>query len=149
MQKNFIIDVWQGPNRSSRSQMSFNIGALKNFTIFAGKHLCWSLSFIKLKALRPETLLKRDSNIGWKKYARMLLQCRGNVLMFQSRCFPPVTCTFWINIQKIAWRGLQKGLIMFHLSKKIVVLLSQVCNYRGKGGRSPLICFRNRRKCPD
>ena len=37
---------------------------LKNFAIFTGKHLCWSLFLIKLKlqAFRPATLLKRDSN---------------------------------------------------------------------------------------
>ena len=36
--------------RSSRSQMLFKKGVLKNFTIFTGKHLCWSLracNFIK------------------------------------------------------------------------------------------------------
>ena len=27
--------------------MSFKIGVLENFTIFTGKHLCWSLFFIK------------------------------------------------------------------------------------------------------
>ena len=29
--------------RSSRSQIFFKIGALNSFTIFTGKHLCWSL----------------------------------------------------------------------------------------------------------
>ena len=29
--------------RSSRSQMFFKIGVLKNVAIFTGKHLCWSL----------------------------------------------------------------------------------------------------------
>ena len=33
--------------KSSRSQMFFNIGALKNFANFTGKHLCWSLFLIK------------------------------------------------------------------------------------------------------
>ena len=33
---------------------------LENFTLFTGKHLCWSLSLIK----RDSTLLKRDSNTG-------------------------------------------------------------------------------------
>ena len=36
--------------RSSRSQMFFKIGVLKNFIIFTGKHLCWSLFLIKLQA---------------------------------------------------------------------------------------------------
>ena len=30
--------------RNSRLQMFFKIGTLKNFAIFRGKHLCWSLS---------------------------------------------------------------------------------------------------------
>ena len=32
---------------------------LKHFTVFTWKHLCWSFFLIKLKALRPETLLKQ------------------------------------------------------------------------------------------
>ena len=31
-----------GIYRSSRSQMFFKIGVLKNLAIFTGKHLCWS-----------------------------------------------------------------------------------------------------------
>ena len=38
--------------RSIRSQMFFKIGILKNFTIFTGKHLCWSVSLIKLQTFR-------------------------------------------------------------------------------------------------
>ena len=45
--------------RSSRSQMFFKIGVLKNFTNFTLKHLCWILFWIKLPAIRPATLLKR------------------------------------------------------------------------------------------
>ena len=33
--------------RSSRSQSFFKIGVLKNFAIFTGKRLCWSLFFIE------------------------------------------------------------------------------------------------------
>ena len=36
--------------KSSRSQMFFKIGVLKNFAIFTGKHMCKSLFLIKLKA---------------------------------------------------------------------------------------------------
>ena len=42
--------------------MLFKIGALKNFVIFTGKHLFWSLFLIKLQALRHADLSKRDSN---------------------------------------------------------------------------------------
>ena len=38
--------------RSSRSQMFFKISILKNFAMFTGKHLCWSLFLIKLQAFR-------------------------------------------------------------------------------------------------
>ena len=47
-------------SRSSRSQMFFKIGVLKNFANFTGKQLCWSIFLIKLQAFRPTTLLKRD-----------------------------------------------------------------------------------------
>ena len=39
--------------------MFFKISVLKNFTIFAGKHLCWSYFLIKLQAWRSAILLKR------------------------------------------------------------------------------------------
>ena len=47
--------------RSSRSQMFLKIGVFKNFTIFTGTQLCWSLFLIKLLGFRPATLFKRDS----------------------------------------------------------------------------------------
>ena len=37
---------------------------LKNFAIFTGKHLCWSLFLTKLQAFRLATLLKRESKAG-------------------------------------------------------------------------------------
>ena len=86
--KNYILDalqekpVWEGLNdlykvcktwlwfvffgicRSNHLQMFFIISVLKNFPIFTGIHLCWSLFLIKLQVLKPVTLLKRDSNTG-------------------------------------------------------------------------------------
>ena len=40
--------------RSSRSQMFFKIGVLKNFTLFTGKHLCWSLFCNKVAGIGLE-----------------------------------------------------------------------------------------------
>ena len=39
---------------------------LKNFSVFTGKQLFWSLFLVKLQLLvfKPTTLLKRDSNTG-------------------------------------------------------------------------------------
>ena len=40
------------------------IGVLKIFASFKGKHLCWSHFLKKLHAFRAATLFKRDSNTG-------------------------------------------------------------------------------------
>ena len=50
--------------KSSRLQMFFKVDVLKNFVIFAGKHLCWSYFLIKLQAWTSPIVLKRDSNTG-------------------------------------------------------------------------------------
>ena len=50
------------PDRSTRSQMFFKIDVLKDFAIFRGKNLCWSLFLVKLQDFRPTTLSNRDSN---------------------------------------------------------------------------------------
>ena len=66
----WFVHVWKHSRktlRSSRSQMFFKIGVLKNFSICARKLLCFSLFFIKLQAWRPAFLLKKR---------------------FQHRCFP-------------------------------------------------------------
>ena len=49
-------------SRSRRSQKFFKIDISKNFAIFIGKRLCWSLFLIKFHAFRPSALLTRDSN---------------------------------------------------------------------------------------
>ena len=42
---------------------SIKKAALKNFTKFTGKRLCFSL-FVKLQTFSPASLLKSDSNTG-------------------------------------------------------------------------------------
>ena len=49
---------------SSRSQMFFKAGVLKNFANFTGNHLNWSLFLTKLQTFRPATLLKGNSSTG-------------------------------------------------------------------------------------
>ena len=58
--------------RSSHRKCSIKKAALKDFAIFKGKHLCWSLFLIK--AFRPAILLKRNSNTG------VLLRILQNIL---------------------------------------------------------------------
>ena len=49
---------------SSRPKVLREKGVLRDFIIFTGKHLFWSLFLIKFHAFRVVTLLKRDSNTG-------------------------------------------------------------------------------------
>ena len=59
-----ILPVNSRNGRSSCSQILIKINVLKNFAIFRGKHLCWSLILGKLQVLKPASLLERDSNTG-------------------------------------------------------------------------------------
>ena len=45
--------------RSNHQRCSIQIGVLRNFTKFTGKHLCQSLFFNKVTGPRPATLLKK------------------------------------------------------------------------------------------
>ena len=61
--------------KSSRSQILFKIGALKDFGAFTGKHLRWSLFLIKLQAL---TLLRMGlfrAAHGWGGRGQKSLPC--------------------------------------------------------------------------
>ena len=49
------------PNRSSRSQMFFKIGVLKNFVIFTRKHLSWQSLFIKVAVLTGCNFIKKET----------------------------------------------------------------------------------------
>ena len=59
-----ILFLFRTLNRSSRRRCSVRKAANKDFTIFTGKLLCWSLFLIKLQALRLTALLKRKFNTG-------------------------------------------------------------------------------------
>ena len=52
-------------NRSSRPDVFFKKGVLKNFTKLTGKHLCQSLFFNKVTGLTPATLLEKRR---WHSY---------------------------------------------------------------------------------
>ena len=51
-------------SRRSDQRCSIKKAVLNNFAVFTGKDMCRSLFLIKLWALSPATLLKRDSNTG-------------------------------------------------------------------------------------
>ena len=59
-----IWGTWKCLFGSSNRRCSIKKHVLKNLENFTGKHVCWSLFSIKLRAFRPATSLKRDSNTG-------------------------------------------------------------------------------------
>ena len=77
------IDAWERNYRSSRSQIFFKIGILKNFANFTRKHLYWSLFLIKLQIWRLANLLRRDFNTG---AMRKKLQKQSFAHILQKRC---------------------------------------------------------------
>ena len=59
--KAFFYDSFLSQVKSSCLMIRIKYCVLQNFAIFTEKHLRWSLFSIKLQALRPAALLKRDS----------------------------------------------------------------------------------------
>ena len=57
---------------SSRSHMFFKIGVLRNFAIFTGKQLCWSLFLIKLQTFIKKRLQHRCFPVNIAKFLRTL-----------------------------------------------------------------------------
>ena len=80
-----LMFPWQIYNFFKAAQASTEVfrekGVLKNFAIFTGKHLCWSLNLIKL---RPSGSCLRDCNFVKKR--------------LQHRCFSVNIATFLWNI---------------------------------------------------
>ena len=57
--KHFLKVSKEAEYRSSRPEVFYKKGVLRNFAKFVGKHLCQSLFFNKVAGLRPATLLKK------------------------------------------------------------------------------------------
>ena len=58
--------------RSSRSQMFFKIGVLKNLANFTGKQLCWSLFLNKVAGLQASNFVKKrlQHRLYYVKFAK-------------------------------------------------------------------------------
>ena len=91
--------------RSTRLQMFFKIGVLKNFANFTRKHLCWSFFLIKLQALFNKVSCEISQifkNTFFNKtplvaasgrvceetsLVKILQSCHGNIFGINRRCF--------------------------------------------------------------
>ena len=76
-------------NQKQPPEASCKKAILKNFVIFTGKHLCWSLFLIKFQTFRPDS--KRDSNTGILLW---ILQKFLEHLFWKTSA----NCCFWSNV---------------------------------------------------
>ena len=84
-----------GKRSNSRSQMFSKTGILKNFAIFAGKNLCWSLFLIKFQDWRPTFLFKK----------RLEGRCFSvNIAKFLRAAFLLKTCSLYLFEIFIWWQ---------------------------------------------
>ena len=101
--------------KSSRSQVVFKIGILKNFAIFTGEHLCWTLFL-----MRPETFSLKACNFIKKRLQHRYFLV--NIVNFFKNSFfyrtPPVAASkkLFINLQTLNKCSKEK-----HLTNKILV----------------------------
>ena len=83
-----------GKRSNSRSQMFSKTGVLKNFAIFTGKNLCWSLFLIKFQDWRPTFLFKK----------RLQRRCFSvNIAKFLRTAFLLKTCSLYLFEIFIWW----------------------------------------------
>ena len=89
-------------HRSSRSQIFFKMGVLKNFSNFTGKHLCRNLFLITLQAWRLATLWKRDSHncfpVRFENFFRTPILknvCERLLPLFKNILWPYTTMKKW------------------------------------------------------
>ena len=83
-----------GKRSNSRSQMFSKTGVLKNFAIFTGKNLCWSLFLIKFQDWRPTFLFKK----------RLQRRCFSvNIAKFLWTAFLLKTCSLYLFEIFIWW----------------------------------------------
>ena len=57
----------------------FQKGVLKNFVIFTGKHMCWSLFIIKLQAFRPVNIANFSEQLILLEHLQWLLLNSGTI----------------------------------------------------------------------
>ena len=110
----------QGLRQKQPRRCSKQKAVLKISAIFTGKHFCWSLFLIRMQALRPTTLLKRDFNTG---VFPGLEACNFIKKRFQHRCFPVNTAKFLITtILKNTCEQVLRGLRCLYNSLTFIIL---------------------------
>ena len=123
-----------GKGSNSRSRMFSKTGALKNFAIFKGKNLCWSLFLIKFQDWKPAFLFllqRRCFSVNIAKFLRaafLLKTCSSynckflfdnsyfRVVFYYCKIRPPNRKNFAIDRSKFVFRYLIISLLQRFVS---------------------------------
>ena len=87
-------------SRSSHRGCSIKKSVLTNFAIFTGKHLCWSLFWIKLQAFIKKRLKHRSFPVYFEKiFRKPILKNIYELLLLSQPCFQLTIFLFalWIS----------------------------------------------------
>ena len=97
--------------------MIFKIHALKNFAIFIGKHLCWSLFLIKLQTLRcfPVNIAKfLRAAFYIEPFQWLLLQMMCFTLYFQKDVAEYIVAIHYIVVSFWNLKSISFAFVCFH-----------------------------------
>ena len=116
----------------------YEIAVLKHFSIFTGKHMCWSLFLIKLKSWRPATLLKEDSNT--LVFQWILQNFQGHLFWrtFANGCFCTQVACHKIPTNKTRYSLQQDQSLMLSHSMDLQVQKYIVISKKGHTSRSKM-----------
>ena len=112
--------------KSSRRRCSVKKGVFKNFAIFTGKHLSWSLFLIKLQGLRPAILLKRDSTQVFScEYCEIFKNT-----YFEEHLRRGKRLLLWVNVRDqdlrpltfLLWWNITRKYVIKHFLRKVLAL---------------------------
>ena len=126
--------------RSSHQMCSIEIGVLKNFTKFTGKHLCQSLFLNKVAGLRPATLLKkrlwhRCFPVNFAKFLRtpFLQNTSGRLLLYVSQYFFSIRTLWEREVHPRRFKKSSAGLqnLMFRKCYFQTGKITNPCNHHG------------------
>ena len=122
-----LSSLWQSNcrYRNSRSEMFFKIGFLINFTIFTGKHLCWSPYSVQMRENTDQ------KNSEYRHFSR-------SVRNATKRGLHKISCSC---TKLIIWKNL-KGRLSDQLTSCKAKFLTDNTNFKSKRHRAFfLFCF--------
>ena len=106
----------QSLDRSSRLEVFWKKGVLRNFTKMTGKHLCQSLFFNKVAGLRPANLLKETLT---KMFSCKFCVISKNTFLYRTPLVTP---------SDVNWHNNPAGNYMFKVNNRKTRTICEICS---------------------